>query len=66
MNEEILVVDDEPDIRSLISLTLEDEGYLTVQAANAEEARGLSPRVRHLVSFLISGCASRIWMVWKS
>ncbi|NBX06531.1 MAG: sigma-54-dependent Fis family transcriptional regulator [Proteobacteria bacterium] len=41
MNEEILVVDDEPDIRSLISLTLEDEGYLTVQAANAEEARAV-------------------------
>ena len=28
MNEEILVVDDEPDIRSLISLTLEDEGFV--------------------------------------
>ena len=41
MNEEILVVDDEPDIRSLISLTLEDEGFLTVQAANAEEARAV-------------------------
>ena len=27
MNDEILVVDDEPDIRSLISLTLEDEGF---------------------------------------
>ena len=41
MNEEILVVDDEPDIRSLISLTLEDEGFLTVQAANAAEARAV-------------------------
>ena len=41
MNEEILVVDDEPDIRSLICLTLEDEGFLTVQAANAEEARAV-------------------------
>lgn len=39
MNDEILVVDDEPDIRSLISLTLEDEGFLTIQAANAQEAR---------------------------
>ena len=38
MNEEILIVDDEPDIRSLISLTLEDEGFVTVQAANAQEA----------------------------
>ncbi|HCD63226.1 MAG: sigma-54-dependent transcriptional regulator [Candidatus Puniceispirillaceae bacterium] len=41
MNEEILVVDDEPDIRSLISLTLEDEGFVTVQAANAQEARSV-------------------------
>jgi two-component system nitrogen regulation response regulator NtrX len=60
MNEEILVVDDEPDIRSLISLTLEDEGYLTVQAANAEEARAV------IALSLISGCGIRIWMVWKS
>ena len=41
MNEEILIVDDEPDIRSLISLTLEDEGLLTVQAANAQNARSI-------------------------
>lgn len=41
MNEEILIVDDEPDIRSLISLTLEDEGFVTVQAANAQEARSV-------------------------
>ena len=41
MNEEILIVDDEPDIRSLISLTLEDEGFVTVQAANAQDARSL-------------------------
>jgi len=32
---EILIVDDEPDIRSLIALTLEDEGFQTVQASNA-------------------------------
>ncbi len=41
MNDEILVVDDEPDIRSLISLTLEDEGFLTIQAANAQDARAI-------------------------
>ena len=41
MNDEILIVDDEPDIRSLISLTLEDEGFLTVQAANAQDARSI-------------------------
>ena len=39
MSAEILIVDDEPDIRSLISLTLEDEGFTTIQAANAEQAR---------------------------
>jgi len=41
MSDEILIVDDERDIRSLISLTLEDEGFITVQAANAEEARAV-------------------------
>ena len=35
----ILIVDDEKDIRSLLSMTLEDEGYATLQAANADEAR---------------------------
>ena len=39
MSVEILIVDDEPDIRSLIALTLEDEGFQTVQASNAERAR---------------------------
>ena len=39
MHEDILIVDDEPDIRALICLTLEDEGFLTLQAANAKEAR---------------------------
>ena len=39
MSVDILVVDDEHDIRSLISLTLEDEGYSTKQAAGAVEAR---------------------------
>ncbi len=39
MNSEILIVDDEKDIRSLISLTLEDENFLTVEASNALEAR---------------------------
>ena len=38
MNEEILVVD-EPDIRSLISLTLEDEGFITVQALMQKPVR---------------------------
>ena len=41
MADEILIVDDEPDIRSLISLTLEDEGFQTVTASNGAEAREL-------------------------
>ena len=38
---DILIVDDERDIRSLISMTLEDEGYATKQATGAAEARNL-------------------------
>ena len=34
---DILVVDDEPDIRDLISGVLEDEGYTTRVAANSDE-----------------------------
>jgi len=37
----ILVVDDEPDIRRLVSEILEDEGYIVAQAENAGEARQL-------------------------
>jgi len=35
----ILVVDDEPDIRQLVQEILEDEGYIVCAAGNAEEAR---------------------------
>lgn len=38
MNADILIVDDEADIRSLIQGILEDEGYTTREAANATEA----------------------------
>ena len=38
MAHDILIVDDERDIRGLIADTLEDEGYETRQAANAAEA----------------------------
>ena len=41
MATDILIVDDERDIRSLISMTLGDEGYATKQAAGAAEARNL-------------------------
>ena len=38
MTANILIVDDEEDIRRLIQGILEDEGYTTQQAANAEQA----------------------------
>ncbi|MGB0690268.1 MAG: response regulator, partial [Candidatus Puniceispirillum sp.] len=41
MAGEILIVDDERDIRSLIGMTLEDEGYQIKTAANADEARSI-------------------------
>ena len=40
MAHDILVVDDEADIRMLICGVLEDEGYATRQAANSAEALG--------------------------
>ncbi|NKC12232.1 MAG: response regulator [Gammaproteobacteria bacterium] len=39
MNPQLLVVDDEPDIRELLKEILEDEGYDVHTAQNAEEAR---------------------------
>ena len=41
----ILVVDDEPDIRQLVQEILQDEGYIVYMAGNAEEARHL--KLRH-------------------
>jgi two-component system nitrogen regulation response regulator NtrX len=41
MGGDILIVDDERDIRKLISMTLQDEGYSTFEAANASEARDM-------------------------
>jgi two-component system nitrogen regulation response regulator NtrX len=38
MAHDILIVDDEPDIRALIEGILSDEGYQTRQAANADQA----------------------------
>ena len=42
----ILVVDDEPDIRQLVSEILEDEGYEVITAKNAEEAKKLRRKRR--------------------
>ncbi|MBE0468636.1 MAG: sigma-54-dependent Fis family transcriptional regulator [Methyloprofundus sp.] len=40
----ILVVDDEPDIRQLVQEILQDEGYVVYMAGNAEEARQMQQR----------------------
>ena len=40
----VLVIDDEPDIRSTVKEILEDEGYAVSVAADAEEARQLRSR----------------------
>lgn len=49
MNSDILVVDDEPDIRDLIAGVLEDEGYSVRTAATSEKAleevRARAPRL---------------------
>ena len=39
MKENILIVDDEPDIRDMISAVLSDEGYETICVSNAQEAQ---------------------------
>jgi two-component system, NtrC family, nitrogen regulation response regulator NtrX len=52
----ILVVDDEPDIRSTVKEILEDEGYAVSVAAGADEARALRLRERPDVVLL------DIWM----
>ena len=38
VNIRILVVDDEPDIRQLLRILLENRGYQVVEAASGEEA----------------------------
>ena len=51
MAHEILIVDDEPDIRLLIDGILRDEGYETRQAADSDAAiaafRARRPGARH-------------------
>ena len=56
MSGDILIVDDERDIRSLIALTLEDEGFVTIEASNAKQAR------EHLVTRPPSCVILDIWM----
>ena len=52
----VLVVDDEPDIRSTVKEILQDEGYAVVVAAGADEARQARLRERPDVVLL------DIWM----
>lgn len=50
MSQEILIVDDEPDIRDLVAGILEDEGYRTRIARNADEAlQAIETRRPHLL-----------------
>ncbi len=37
-NKTVLIIDDEPDVRTYLSTLLEDNGYATVTACNGEEA----------------------------
>lgn len=39
---QILIIDDEPQIRKLLQINLESNGYTTLQAANAKEGTALS------------------------
>jgi CheY-like chemotaxis protein len=43
MTKKILVIDDEPDLRLLVRLILESEGYEIVEAASGEEGLQLIP-----------------------
>jgi two-component system KDP operon response regulator KdpE len=46
MNETILVVDDEPDLRLLVRMTLEGNGYQVAEASTAAEALDLTKELR--------------------
>ena len=52
----ILVVDDEPEIRQLVQEILQDEGYVVYMAGNAEEAREM--KQRHQLDLILLD----IWM----
>lgn len=62
MAADILVVDDEADIRELVAGILSDEGYETRTAFDADSAlAAIDDRVPRLV-FLISGCRAAVLM----
>ena len=43
----ILIVDDEPDIRDVLAISLQDMGYRTVEAENAATAFAIFKRKNH-------------------
>jgi two-component system KDP operon response regulator KdpE len=51
----VLIVDDEPQIRKLLKITLEDEGFKTEQAENAGQAVRLSASIKPDVMILDLG-----------
>lgn len=51
----VLIVDDEPQIRKLLKITLEDEGFKTEQAENAAQAIRLSASIKPDVMILDLG-----------
>ena len=53
---DIVVVDDEPDIRNLVQEILEDEDYEVGAAENAEAARQARRNRRPDLVLLASGC----------
>ena len=62
MSSEILIVDDEADIRDLVAGILQDENYSTRTARNSDDA--LWRPSRHggqTLFFLISGCRAASW-----
>ena len=58
---DILIVDDEEDIRELVAGVLSDEGYETRTAATAQQALEAYNERRPSTS----GCAVPIWTGWN-
>ena len=65
MSADILIVDDEADIRELIAGIMEDEGFETREASNSDEALSAVANRRQHSSFWISGFGVASWMELK-
>ena len=62
MASEILIVDDEADIRDLVAGILQDEGYVTRTARNSDDALSRDRcAAAEPASFSISGCRAASW-----